>query len=588
MAEKKVTIKIDGRQYQVDAGISILKACRQVGIDIPTICYLDGVSEEAACSICVVEVKNAKTLMRSCVTSVSEGMEIATATDRVRKARRLNLELLLAGHPKDCFVCDRNQTCELRRIAYEMGIRDVRFPKATKFDMELDQTSPSLIRDPNKCILCRRCISVCANVQTVHAIDATQRGKLTRISTFMDKGLGNVECVNCGQCLMVCPTGAIIENNAISGVWQALADSRKYVVVETAPAVRAAIGEEFGMPAGSLVTGKMAAALRRLGFDKVFDTQFSADLTIMEEGFELIDRIKSKGALPLITSCSPGWIKFAEHFYPKVLEHISSCKSPQQMFGAVAKTYYAEKLGIDPRNMTVVSIMPCTAKKFEAVRSEMDSAFDYWKQKMHLKDEERFPDVDFVLTTREAARMIKETGINFVSLADERFDEPLGVSTGAAVIFGATGGVMEAALRTAYEVLTGKTLEKIDFETVRGLKGIKTAEIDIDGKKLKVAVASSLGNARVLLDEVQKGVSPYAFIEIMTCPGGCLGGGGQPIPTTDEIRQKRMDAIYQEDRNMPLRKSHENPAVTALYKEFMEKPLSEKSHHLLHTHYAPR
>ncbi|MFA5362916.1 MAG: NADH-dependent [FeFe] hydrogenase, group A6 [Candidatus Omnitrophota bacterium] len=588
MAEKTVKIKIDKRDYQVPEGITVLQACRQAGIEIPSICYMEGISEVAACSICVVEINTSKPLKRSCVTTVGEGMEILTNTERVRKARRMNLELLLAGHPQDCFVCDRNQTCELRKIAFEMGIREVRFPKSSKTQLPLDMTSPSLVRDPNKCILCRRCISVCAEVQSVFAIDAVNRGKMTVISTFMDKGLGNVDCVNCGQCLLVCPTGAIVENNAIDGVWKVLSDPKKIVLVEAAPAVRAAIGEEFGMPAGSLVTGKMAAALRRLGFDKVFDTQFSADLTIMEEGYELIDRVKNKGVLPLITSCSPGWIKFAEHFYPKVLEHISSCKSPQQMFGAIAKTYYAEKLGVDPRDIAVVSIMPCTAKKFEAVRPEMNSAFEYWKDKLQLKENESFQDVDFVLTTREAARMIKEAGINLAGLADEDFDGPLGISTGAAVIFGATGGVMEAALRTAYEVLAGKQLEKLDFEGLRGLDGIKTAEVDINGLKIKVAVASSLGKARTLLDEVQAGISPYAFIEIMACPGGCLGGGGQPIPTDTGIRMKRAEALYREDRNKAVRKSHENPAVAALYKEFLDKPLGERSHHLLHTHYHER
>ena len=583
-----VKIKIDGKDYQVDEGKTILAACRNAGIVIPTICYLEGINEEAACSICVVEVKGAKSLVRSCVTQVSEGMEIFTNTERVRNARRINLELLLAGHPKDCFVCDRNQTCELRRIAYDMGIREVRFPKTTKLEMEIDCSSPSIIRDPNKCILCRRCISVCEKVQSVSAIDTVKRGKLSKVTTFMDKGMGSSVCINCGQCLLVCPTGALVENTEVSGVWKALADPNKFVVVETAPAVRASIGEEFGMPAGTLVTGKMAAALRRLGFDRVFDTQFSADLTIVEEANELLERIKNKGVLPLITSCSPGWVKFAEHFYPKVLEHISSCKSPQQMFGAVAKTYYAQKFNLDPRNMVVVSVMPCTAKKFEAKRPEMDSAFGFWKGKMNLSESEHFPDVDFVLTTREAARMVKEAGIDFVNLNDDNFDEPLGVSTGAGVIFGATGGVMEAALRTAYEALANKPLEKLDFEAVRGLQGIKTAEIDIDGMKIKVAVASSLSNARVLLEEIQNGNSPYTFIEIMTCPGGCLGGGGQPIPTDTAVRQKRMEAIYREDKNKALRKSHENPAVKELYREFLGVPLGDKAHQLLHTHYQER
>lgn len=588
MPTKKVNIEIDGQKISVDENTTILNAAKLVNIDIPTLCYLDGVSEEAACSICVVEVVNAKSLLRACVTKVSEAMVIFTGSERVRKARKINLELLLAGHPKDCFVCDRNQTCELRKLAFDMGIREVRFPKATKLELELDSSSPSIIRDNNKCILCRKCISVCAKVQSVNAIDTVNRGKLTQVTTFLGKGLGNSDCVNCGQCLLVCPTGAITENYAVDDVWKALSDNKKFVVVETAPAVRASIGEEFGLPAGTLVTGKMAAALRRLGFEKVFDTQFSADLTILEEGYELIERIKNKGKLPLVTSCSPGWIKFAEHNYPKVLSHISTCKSPQQMFGAVSKTYYAEKLKIDPRDMVVVSIMPCTAKKFEAKRPEMNSAFVYWKDKLKLNDRASFPDVDFVLTTREAARMIKEAGLDFINLPEENFDEPLGISTGAAVIFGATGGVMEAALRTAYEVLTNRSLDKLDFESVRGLKGIKTAQIDIDQLKLKVAVASSLSNARVLLDEIEQGKSEYAFIEIMTCPGGCLGGGGQPIPTNTEIRQKRMEAIYREDKFKSLRKSHENPAIVALYSEFLGKPLGEKSHHLLHTHYSKR
>jgi iron-only hydrogenase group A len=585
---KKVSLKIDNNVYECDAGLTILEACAEYGIDIPTLCYLKDINTEAACSICLVEVKGAKTLLRSCVTAIRQDMEIFTNTLRVREARRLNLELLLAGHPKDCLVCDRSQTCELRKIAFDLGIKEVRFPKVTKIELPLDTTSVALIRDPNKCILCGRCVSVCSGLQTVKAIDFVGRGKASKVTTSFDRGLGNSVCVNCGQCLLVCPTGAISENSATEDVWRALADPNKFVIVEVAPAVRAAIGEEFGMPAGTLVTAKLAEGLRKLGFAKVFDTQFSADLTIVEEGHELIQRIKNKGLLPMITSCSPGWIKFAEHFFPEILGNISSCKSPQQMFGSIAKTYYAKKYNIDPRNMVVVSIMPCTAKKFEAKRPEIQSAFNYWKKELGLKENEVFNDVDYVLTTRETSRMIKEAGINFLNLVGEDFDEPLGISTGAGVIFGATGGVMEAALRTAYEVLTGSKLEKLDFMELRGLTGIKVAAIDIDGLKLKVAVANSLSNARILLEEVKQGKSPYVFIEIMTCPGGCLGGAGQPIPTDNAIRLKRMEAIYQEDKNKAIRKSHENPAVQALYKEFLGVPLGENSHHLLHTHYLQR
>jgi len=588
MEEQKISLKINAKDYAVNAGQTILEACAAAGIDIPTLCYLKDINQEAACSICLVEVKGAKTLLRSCVTKVNPGMEIFTNTVRVRNARKLNLELLLAGHPKDCLVCDRNQSCELRKMAFDLGIRNLRFPKTTKHELPLDNSSVSLSRDPNKCILCGRCVAVCSGVQTVKAIDFSGRGKASKVSTFFDQGLANSVCVNCGQCLLVCPTGAIIENSATNDVWQALSDPKKFVVTEIAPAVRAAAGEEFGFPAGTLVTAKLVQALRRLGFAKVFDTQFSADLTIMEEGYELIQRIKNKGVLPMITSCSPGWIKFAEHFFPGILPHLSTCKSPQQMFGAIAKTYYAKKFNLDPRDIVVVSVMPCTAKKFEAQRPEMRSAFEYWKKELGLKESDAFRDVDYVLTTREAARMIKEAGINFAALEGEDFDAPLGISTGAGVIFGATGGVMEAALRTAYEVVTGKQLEKLDFMQLRGLDGIKATEVNIDGLILKVAVANSLSNARVLLEEVKAGKSPYAFIEIMTCPGGCIGGAGQPISTDQAVRQKRMEAIYAEDKNKPLRKSHENPAVQALYKEFLGEPLGEQSHHLLHTHYQSR
>jgi len=589
METRMLNLKINGRDYQVPDGTTILKAARDYAkIDVPTLCYLEGISEEGACAICVVEVKGARNLQRACVVKVNEGMEVWTNTARVREARKLNVELLLANHPKDCFTCERSQNCDLRELASELGVREVEFPRTRTEWLPIDNTSLSLVRDPNKCILCRRCVNVCAKVQSVYAIDIMGRGSNSTVSTFLDEGLGNVECVNCGQCLLVCPTGAITERSEIPDVWKALGDPDKVVVVETAPAVRVAIGEEFGMPDGTQATGKMAAALRGLGFDKVFDTDFSADLTIMEEGFELIGRIKNGGVLPLITSCSPGWVKFAETFFPKVLDHVSTCKSPQQMFGTVTKTYWAEKMGIDPRKIVVVSIMPCTAKKFEKERPEMKSAFHYWQEKMGLKDEEAFKDVDCVLTTREAARMIREAGIDFASLPDEDFDKPLGESTGAAVIFGATGGVMEAALRTAYEVITKKSLAKLDFEDVRGLEGIKSADIDIDGMILKVAVANGLGNARVLMEQIQKGESPYHFIEIMCCPGGCLGGGGQPISDNPDIKKKRAEAIYREDAGKAIRKSHENPEITEIYKDFLGEPNSEKAHHLLHTEYCDR
>jgi iron-only hydrogenase group A len=589
METRMLNLKINGRDYQVPDGMTILKAARDYAkIDVPTLCYLEGISEEGACAICVVEVKGARNLQRACVVKVNEGMEVWTNTARVREARKLNVELLLANHPKDCLTCEMSQNCDLRELASELGVREVEFPRTRTEWLPIDNTSLSLVRDPNKCVLCRRCVNVCAKVQSVYAIDIMGRGSNSTVSTFLDEGLGNVECVNCGQCLLVCPTGAITERSEIPDVWKALGDPDKVVVVETAPAVRVAIGEEFGLPDGTQATGKMAAALRGLGFDKVFDTDFSADLTIMEEGFELIGRIKNGGTLPLITSCSPGWIKFAETFFPKVLDHVSTCKSPQQMFGTVTKTYWAEKMGIDPRKIVVVSIMPCTAKKFEKERPEMKTAFHYWQEKMGLKDEEAFKDVDCVLTTREAAKMIREAGIDFANLPDEDFDKPLGESTGAAVIFGATGGVMEAALRTAYEVLTKKSLAKLDFKDVRGLEGIKTADVDIDGLVLKVAVANGLGNARVLMEQVQKGESPYHFIEIMCCPGGCLGGGGQPISKNPDIKKRRAEAIYREDAGKPIRKSHENPEITQIYKDFLGEPNSEKAHHLLHTEYCDR
>ena len=581
-------ITVNHQPIEVDEGMTIWQACNSIGINIPSLCYFKDISANASCGVCVVEVKGVQELLRSCITEVTEGMEIITDSPRVREARKVNVELLLANHPEDCLQCDRNLNCELQQLAFNLGIHEKRFVRTRKEHVNKDETSLSLVRDPEKCILCGRCVAVCEQIQSVKAIDFSGRGLKTKISTFWDTGLGNSICINCGQCALICPTGAITERSAINEVWNELHDPEKVVVVQTAPAVRVGIGEAMGLPYGSLVTGKMVASLRKLGFSKVFDTNFAADLTIVEEANELIERIENKGTLPMITSCSPGWIKFIEHFFPSSLPHLSTCKSPQQMFGAIAKTYYAEQAGIDPRNIVVVSIMPCTAKKFEARRPEMDDAFRYWKEKLHLSEKEHFYDVDYVLTTRELARMFKEVGIDFSNLPEEEFDSPLGVSTGAGVIFGATGGVMEAALRTAYEVITGSQLTNVDFVAVRGMEGIKEAEIDLNGTRLKVAVAHTLSNARTLLEQIENGTSPYTFIEVMTCPGGCLGGGGQPIPTDEEIRLKRAESIYLEDKNKPIRKSHENPEIQYLYRHFLQKPLSEKAHHLLHTHYVER
>jgi len=587
MEKKTINITIDGQSFQIGAGKTILEGCREVGVKIPSLCYLKDVSSNASCGICVVEVKGAKSLVRSCVTQASEGMEVKTHSPAINQARITNLELLLANHPKDCLICERNGNCELQDLCALLGIKETPYEQ-TKPVEKADETSPSLVRNPQKCILCGRCVAVCSDVQTVYAIDFSGRGLKSKIATWQDRGLGNVACTNCGQCALVCPTAAIVEKDDSKQILNDIYDENKVVIVQTAPAIRVGIGEAMGMTEGALVTGQMVAALRKLGFDKVFDTQFTADLTIMEEGHELIKRLTTGGTLPMVTSCSPGWIKFIEHFYPKSLDHLSTCKSPQQMFGAVAKTYYAEKMGIDPRKLVVVSIMPCTAKKYECKRPEMNSAFHYWKNKMNLQEKENFFDVDYVLTTRELAKMFKLTGVDFENLKEEEFDNPLGISTGAGVIFAATGGVMEAAVRTAYEVVTGSPLKNLDLKIVRGFEGIKEAELDLNGTKLKVAVAHTLKNARVLLDQIEEGKSPYAFIEVMTCPGGCLGGGGQPIPTTWSIRQKRADSIYREDSLKPVRKSHENPAIKAIYDEFLKEPLGHVSHELLHTDYVER
>ncbi|HHW01625.1 MAG TPA: 2Fe-2S iron-sulfur cluster binding domain-containing protein [Thermoanaerobacterales bacterium] len=573
-----VTLTIDGQKVEVPKGSTVLEAAHKANIKIPTLCFLKGINEIGACRMCVVEVKGARALQASCVLPVSEGMEVITNSPAVRESRKVTLELLLSDHNLECPTCVRNLNCELQKLSEELGIKSIRYP-GEKHAPRYDDFSPSIVRDASKCILCRRCVSVCHKVQGVGVISPNHRGFNTVIAPVFDLSLAEVACVNCGQCIMACPVGALKEKDDTDKVWQALADPEKHVIVQTAPAIRVSLGEEFGEGRGAIVTKKLPAALRRLGFDKVFDTDFSADLTIMEEGTEFLERLQNGGKLPLITSCSPGWIKFCEHYYPELLENLSTCKSPQQMFGAIAKTYYAQKMGIDPSKIFVVSIMPCTAKKFEAQRPEMNSS--------------GYQDVDVALTTRELSRMLKEAGIDVSKLPDEEFDDPLGISTGAGAIFGATGGVMEAALRTVYEVVTGKELTNIEFTQVRGVEGIKEATIDVGGTKVNVAVAHGLSNARKVLDRVKSGEANYHFIEIMCCPGGCVGGGGQPILSSEErwdtdYREVRGNAIYEVDRSMKLRKSHENPAVQTLYKEFLGKPLSEKSHHLLHTHYTKR
>lgn len=576
-----VTLTIDGQEVQVPQGATVLEAARKAGIYIPTLCYLKEINEVGACRVCLVEIEKVRGLKTSCCYPVSEGMVVKTNTPVVREARKAVVELILSNHPMECLTCTRNTNCELQDLAKQLGIKDIPFKGAMSIFPD-DLSSPAIERFPDKCILCRRCESVCNEVQGVGILGATERGFESIIAPPFNRSLAEVNCTYCGQCVNVCPVGALREKDHTQKVWDAISDPDKHVVVQTAPATRAALGEEFGYPIGTSVTKKMVAALKRLGFDKVFDTDFSADLTIMEEGNELLQRLKEGGTLPLITSCSPGWVKFCEHNYPEFLDNLSTAKSPQQMFGALAKTYYPEKENIDPAKIFSVSIMPCTAKKFERQRPELrDSGF---------------ADVDAVLTTRELASMIKEAGINFRALADEEYDLSMGLSTGAGLIFGATGGVMEAALRTVYEVVTGKTLENLDFKMVRGLDGVKEASVELPPLgTVKVAVAHGLGNARKILDKVKAGEAEYHFIEIMACPGGCVGGGGQPlvsgskrIELEDDYLTLRANAIYEEDKGMPMRKSHENPAVKELYETYLVKPLGEKSHHLLHTKYTPR
>ncbi len=573
-----VNITIDGIKVTVPADYTVLEAAKEAKIYIPTLCYLKDINQIGACRMCLVEASGTRGLAAACVLPVTEGMVVTTNNEKIRKARKANLELLLSNHNRECTSCVRAGNCELRTLCTELGVRDYPY-EGSKTESVVDDLSPSIVRDNSKCILCRRCVAACNDVQKIGAIGVGRRGFKTRVGCIYDKSLVDSPCVNCGQCIAACPTGALHEKDSTADVWSALADPDKHVVVQPAPAVRAALGEEFGMPVGTCVTGKLAAALRRLGFDKVFDTNFGADLTIMEEGTEFLGRLTNGGVLPMITSCSPGWIKYCETFYPEFLPNLSSCKSPHEMLGAVIKTYYAEKNGIDPAKIYTVSVMPCTAKKFEARREELSH--------------DGLADVDAVITTRELARMIKEAGIDFVSLDDESFDEMLGDSTGAADIFGATGGVMEAALRTVYEKATGKTLESVDFEAVRGVEGIKEATVDVGGTEVRVAVANGTGNASRLLEMVKSGEKSYHFIEIMGCPGGCVTGGGQPILTARQqmsmdAKKLRAAALYSEDAGKKLRKSHENPSIKKIYDEFFGEPNSHKAHELLHTHYIPR
>ena len=573
-----VNLKINGMPVSVPKGYTILEAAKEIGIKIPTLCFLKEINEIGACRICVVEVKGARSLVASCVYPVNEGMEVFTNTNKVRESRKTTIELILSNHNRNCLSCVRSGSCELQTLSYEYGVED-----AGRFDgfnptFKKDVSSEHLVRDPEKCILCKRCVAACEN-QKVAVIGANDRGFDTNIGCAFNKDLGDVACISCGQCIVNCPTGALTEKDCTNEVFNALNDPTKHVVVHTAPAIRATLGECFDMPIGTNVKGKMVAALRRLGFDQVFDTDFGADLTIMEEANEFLDRVNNGGVLPMITSCSPGWIKFCEHYYPDLLPHLSTCKSPQQMTGAIIKSWYAEKNNINPKDIVVVSIMPCTAKKFEIGREDQDGA--------------GLPDTDYVLTTRELSRMIKRSHIDFVNLPDEDFDPTLGVSTGAGAIFGATGGVMEAALRTAADTLTGQDIENVDYTEVRGTKDIKEATYKINGMDIKVAVTSGLKNASILLDKIRNGESDYQFIEIMCCPGGCINGGGQPIQPASvrnftDLKALRSKALYDEDRNLPLRKSHESPIIKTVYNEYLEKPGSHLSHKLLHTSYVER
>ena len=573
-----INLKINGIAVAVEEGKTILEASRLAGIKIPTLCYLKDINAIGACRMCVVEVKGARSLVASCVMPASEGMEVFTNTEKVLKSRKMSLEMILSDHNKSCLSCVRSNNCELQTLSLEYGCEATRFTGATNTHLP-DTSTDYLVRDNSKCILCRRCVAACSKRQEVAVIGANERGFNTHIGTAFDMDLKDVACVACGQCITVCPTGALTEKDDTMKVFNAINDNTKHVVVGVAPSVRIGLGEEFGLPIGKNVEGQMVTALRMLGFDKVFDVDFTADLTIMEEGFEFLGRLQNGGKLPMITSCSPGWIKYIEHNYPEYLEHLSSCKSPMSMFGAITKSYYAEKYNIDPKTIYTVAVMPCTAKKFERTRTELITG--------------GLQDIDAVLTVRELARMIKKNGIMFNDLKKSEFDAPMGIASSAGLIFGATGGVMEAALRTLAEVIDKKELEHLDFNDVRGVKGVKEATYKLGGMDVKVAVASGLNNAKVLMEKIKNGTADYHFIEIMCCPGGCVNGGGMPIQSGDvinniDIRAERAKAIYDTDKETKLRKSHENPAITEIYKEYFEKPNSHKSHNILHTTYVKR
>lgn len=570
---ERIKLTIDGAPVEVDPGSTVLDAARKAGIHVPTLCFHPELRLEGSCRLCVVEIEGMKSLAASCVYPAASGMRVRTNSEVVRKTRKSIVELLLANHPQDCLVCSRHGTCELQDVSHQLGVRKVRFKREDKAQPQ-DLSSVAVVRDPSKCILCGRCIRICEQVQKVSAIGLAGRGSKAVVTTPFNHGLAEGPCVACGQCIKVCPVAALKEADATDKTWRALSDEKVHTVVQVAPAVRAALGEEFGMRPGALVTEKLVTALRKLGFKQVFDTQFGADLTIVEEGHELLRRLNENRHLPLITSCSPGWVKYAEHFCPDMLEHLSTCKSPQQMLGALVKTYYAAKIGVSPASIFHVAIMPCTAKKFEASRPEMGR--------------DGLQDVDAVLTTRELAAMLREAGIDFANLPDGEFDLPLGMSSGAGTIFGVTGGVTEAVLRSVTELKTGKELEEIEFHGVRGFAGVREAAIALNGMTLKVAIVNSLGQAEKLLKKVKRGEAEYHFIEIMGCPSGCIGGGGQPFSKDPEIKHKRAAALYRQDHLKRVRKSHENPAIKELYRSFIGDPNGEKAHALLHTHYHAR